>query len=385
MFAIPVTLLGKRHGVLSHVDVYDESGRVLPIMVTQDVWRIGRSMLEDLLRTAIGSPVLPNDYARQIEQIVSSSAHNSVKVTAQLLAELENRYPEKTAVAENAALAFGTLATDLAEQFLLVALISGSPGQRRVVKFEYEDECLATYSHQRAKPKEAAKRLVATLKALPAVVATQVGLTPLPMVIGMRDVAYALSYHVEIPSPDGLYLLRCSFDQDNAGSWEQLVSAGVSERAHLYLYNQHRSVKTILRAQFCMQPSDWPALGLTSAALTFGILVAGLVLHQFLGRHPDVGGAPAVLAVLPGVLAAMYLRSGEHPTLRWMVRGIRMVVVLLMAISLASAGTLAVRPGPAVWVWSLLTILAFALLCVQIAIFVKTWRPPGSRHSDVTG
>ena len=326
-------------------------------------------MLEDLHRAATGKVVLSQELIDQINQLVCSPAHRAVEYAEQLIADLK-----RIAVYEDAAIAFETLARDLAEQFLLVVLIAGVPGQRRVLKFEYEDECRIAYSYRRAGQEKGFRQFVRALKAIPTFIAVHAGLEPLPITLGVRDVAYALSYHIEIPSPDGLYLLRASLDKDVPGSWEQLVYTGASERAHLYLYDQPRSVKTRVQAHFCMDPSGWPALGLTSAGLTFAILAGGLILHQFFGRHPDTGGAPAVLAVLPGVLAALYLRSGEHPILRWMIRGIRVFVVLLIAIALASAGMLAVRPGPAVWAWLCLTVSALVLFCVLVVIFAKTWR-----------
>lgn len=371
--AIPITFLEKRHAVLSGVDIFDESGRALPVMVTQDTWWAGRAMLEDLFRVAAQGAPLSAAQVGQIQDIVCTEPRRAHDAVAHLIAELSAR--GETDVYEPARSAFAALASDLADNFLLVAMLAGSPGQRRVIKFEYEDECKVAYRREGGAASDSRReRMTLALRTWPLSLAVQAGLAPLPIVLGVRDVAYALSYHVEIPSPDGLYFLKAAVEKGEGGRWDSLECTGACERAHLYLYNQHRSIETRLDVEFRMRAGDWPALGLTSAALTFAILLAGAVLHQYFGRHPDIGGAAAVPAVLPGLLVAMYLRSGEHPILRWMVRGIRLIVVALITISLATAGSLAVRPSLPVSVWLVLTSLSLVLLCLMVVTFAAALR-----------
>ena len=331
-------------------------------------------MLQDLLRAALGTSILTRSQVHDIEQVVCAPSDNARAHLERLSEALREARGDQ--ITEAAKLAFSALANDLTDNFIMVALVSGRLGQRRILKFDYEDE--ARSSHQPSavwSVKSSGRRLAARVKGWPPLIAAQIGLVPLPIVLGIRDVAYAMSYHIELPSPDGLYFLRASFDKHEEGTWKPLTDSGPSERAHLYLYNQPRDIRTRLTAQFCMQPGDWPTLGLTSATLTFGILIAGVILHQVLGRHADIGGAAAVLAVLPGVLAAMYLRSGEHPILRWMVRGIRLVVIALMILSLASAGLLVVKPALPSWVWLILTIISFIFVCLMLGALVRSWRP----------
>lgn len=381
--AIPVTFLEKRHAVLSGVNIYDEFGRALPVMVTQDTWCVGRAMLEDLFRVAAQGAPLSLAQVGRIQDIVCTEPTRAHDAVAHLVTELSAR--GETGIYEPAQSAFAALASDMADKFLLVAMLPGSPGERRVIKFEYEDECQVAYRHEGGAAADGRReRLALALRSWPRSMAVQAGLAPLPIVLGVRDVAYALSYHIEIPSPDGLFFLRAAIEKGEGGRWVSLERTGACERAHLYLYNQHRSIETRLDVEFRMQAGDWPAVGLTSAALTFAILLAGAVLHEFFGRHPDIGGAAAVPAVLPGVLAAMYLRSGEHPILRWMVRGIRLMVVALITISLASAGSLAVRPGLPVSVWLVLTLVSLVLLCLMIVTFAVSLRSRTSTR-EATG
>jgi hypothetical protein len=378
---IPITLLEKRHDVLRHVNVVDESGHSVSILITQEVWTIVSAMLQDLLRASLGAAVLTRCQLHDIEQVVCAPPDKARAHLEQLTAALRNVHGDQ--IAEAAKLAFSALANDLTDNFLMVALVSGRPGQRRILKFDYEDEARSSrHPSVRWSTEGSWGRLVERIKSWPSLIAVQVGLAPLPIVLGIRDVAYAMSYHIELPSPDGLYFLRASFDKHEEGKWEPLTDSGPSERAHLYLYNQPRDIRTRLTAEFCMQPGDWPTLGLTSATLTFGILIAGLVLHQVFGRHADIGGAAAVLAVLPGVLAAMYLRSGEHPILRWMVRGIRLMVITLMVLSFASAGLLVVRPALPSWVWLILTVISFLFACLMLGTLVRSWRPSNDADDE---
>ena len=383
--AIPVTFLEKRHAVLSGMNIYDESGRALPVMVTQDTWWVGRAMLEDLFRVATQVVPLSPAQVGHIKDIVCTEPRRAHDAAAHLVAELSAR--GETGVDESARSAFVALASDLADNFLLVALLPGSPGQRRIIKFEYEDECQVAYLRDGGAARGGRReRIAMALRTWPLSLAVQTGLAPLPIVLGVRDVAYALSYHIEIPSPDGLFFLRAAIEKGEGGRWVSLESTGACEQAHLYLYNQHRSIETRLHVELRMQAGDWPALGLTSAALTFAILLGGVVLHQFFGRHPDIGGAATVPAILPGVLAAMYLRSGEHPILRWMVRGMRLIVVALITISLASAGSLAVRPSLPVSVWLVLTLLSLVLVCLMIVTLAASLRSrTGTRAATGAG
>ncbi len=379
---VPITLLEKRHDVLRDVNVFNESGASVSILITQEVWAIASVMLQDVFRASLGTSVLTHCQMHHIEQVVCASPDKARAHLQQLTKVLRKVRGDQ--ITEAARLAFSALANDLADNFIMVALVSGQPGQRRIVKFDYEDEARSFHCPRAiwSTTKSSWGRLAERIKNWPSLIAVQVGLTPLPIVLGIRDVAYAKSYHIELPSPDGLYFLRASFDKYEEGKWKPLTDSGPSERAHLYLYNQARDIRTRLTAEFCMQPGDWPTLGFTSAILTFAILIAGVVLHQVFGRHADIGGAAAVLAVLPGVLAAMYLRSGEHPILRWMVRGIRLMVIALMILSLASAGLLVVRPALPSWVWLILTVISFMFVCLMLGTLVRSRRPPSEADDD---
>ena len=154
-------------------------------------------MLQDLLRTSLDTSVLTRDQVNDIEQVVCAPSDKAHAHLEQLGAALRKTKGDQ--ITEAAKLAFSALANDLADNFLMVALVSGRPGERRILKFDYEDEARSSRQPTAVwSAKSSWGRLAARVKDWPPLIAAQIGLAPLPIVLGIRDVAYATSYHIEL-------------------------------------------------------------------------------------------------------------------------------------------------------------------------------------------
>jgi hypothetical protein len=187
----------------------------------------------------------------------------------------------------------------------------------------------------------------------------------------------AESYHTEIEAPDELVVSSAQLLElrPNGRPAELSSDAGVF-RAHLHAANLTRGTVALIDVRFRLRRSGLVVAAFLIGVLTTTVLASGWALHDLhVGSSPDV--AAALLVALPGLFATYLARPGEHRLVKRLVGGLRLLIVVLAALSYAAAGSLAMDVSTTfrAWVWETSCIAsASATAIIGIALATSKWR-----------
>lgn len=326
-YIVPLALLKRRN--LVRFDVVDESNAALPVITKAQQTILDEAML------------------------------------------LSARELQKTSPSDDAQSLLDGLTAELDGAFFLCVLVCARPGQRRVLKYSYEDS-----------PGSSKRGEIDLLWWL----LRRLGWLATPVDIPCPEFWYGGSYHVEAALPDELFFERGRLVASRPGKQEQksdeLDAQANSERLHLHPTRvapfENRDVH--LRAAVRMRPDGLLSAALLVGMLTSALFVAGLLLRlEKASSNGDV--TAALLLALPGVFGAYVFRPGEHKLVSRVATGVRWVVGLLVLASFGGAGLVAIRfeSGGRIGLWEWLTAVS-VVATVVIAVAwawsrVVRWRP----------
>jgi hypothetical protein len=356
---IPIALL--RKGPLKDFGVVDESGRVLPVLNRNQAQDLAglllRSAAEVALRRRSGEK-LDQEIAEALWSIVgdedSSRAEGALDALSRPAGKPSDHQRDFIFEEERVWVIGNNLASNF---FLFVVLDDGEVGQRRVLKFEYEQD-----------------------------------LRPLPwrdirswfgghFAVEVPNASLCDSYHVEIAAPEDLFIhtgqLQAEDEDENPVDLYGVWRAGSTERLHLHVRGVPLGIDPLLLIRFRIAP-----FGLLSGALVIGLmsslyLAGGLLSWRFLGARPDNAAASAVIVALPGVFAAYTFRTGVHRLVRQVVKSVRYVAFGFTLTSFGSAALLAVawHPGIRYLGWFIATLITLGGTGFAALVgFLNLWR-----------
>lgn len=320
---IPLTLQAKK--VLRGFDVEDESGHTLAMVSRRDSLALETAMLLRAAAALYHPAALPSAVEGEIRRLVRRRPGDSGNTPSPMFEALVARNP-----------GFELLAREFVGNFILCVVVPKfDPGQRRVLKFAYEEEF-----HQTNAP----SRLRRFLELF--------GYLPTGFDLPVPSLSKGASYHLEVVAPDELFISSSvlgQFVDDHGDQIAPILIAGqrVFERAvsrtHLYVSDQKHSVRGASHVEFNLEPAGTLLATRTVAGLNFVMLLAAYVLHV-LGYHAGGAGAPptVLLVLLPTAFSGLLIRPGEHRLLRRMLDGIRYFNLAVVGCSLAAAGLLVI-------------------------------------------
>jgi hypothetical protein len=356
-YVIPIGLLAKQS--LVAFDVFGEAGQALPIFTSRQNHYLTSAMRE---------------LARTVES-TSTDANEGVAPLGQ------RTRTELLTLADNFR---DGIDTELTDNFFLCVLLECEVGQRRIVKYTYEETLppsIVFNSRPSAKRKEDAPPRMSWRDHWQRT-RRYVGWDPQPIELDCPSASYGPSYHIEVTPPDQLFFHVAEFqftsrksasetkkeesDGEARFSYASPAKVGIA-RAHLRLERLDKGQSVVMHAHVGMRPD-----GLLTGAMLVGVmastlLVVGVLLHQA-GATASGDGPAALLLVLPAVFGAVMFRPGEHRLVTRVAAGVTLVARAVVTLSLAAAGLLALHHAPDgrfVW-WVVVTILALAatgLLC----------------------
>lgn len=285
--AAPLFILDKDPASSLAFDLQDESGRSLPLMTTEENGEVSAATLkvlcEDHLKTA-GFPGLPSALASKLEELARSDAVDG----KQWLDRLENpllgddHQPEIASLLGDGQMK-GWLVT-LAHNSIVMVAFEDDGHHRRVIKIVYEQPMTKG-------PTPPALLALRSFKIL----------LDIPLMRSAR-------YHFDVKAPQDFRLTQVAL-KDKAMK-QPLRAPGVRRWAQVYLDDVNDARGAV--ARFGLRVSGQGVLG---GALVASCLVLAAILMCIKYRVDiveDSGAGPALLLVLPGVIATYVARLDQH-------------------------------------------------------------------------
>jgi hypothetical protein len=340
---------------LKNFDLRDEGGRVLPLLSREENGKIASAILVYLAEF-----ILDNQKPKQkINDSVKSELNDiAMRGARQARAALSNlasghgtgSHHQRTILWASAVMR--VLATDFASNFILMTPIEASAGDRRVVKFSYEQ----TIQPMQLSPFRHPLRWA--------------GIAAMPYAARIASLGTAGSYHLEIAIPDDLFFISAGLYA--GGGTLPLAGAERSvARAHLYSQGMSRDTPGIA-VTYLRVRSSIVLETLLASSVTSAVIGTGLFLH-WRGVHPSPDALTALVVILPAAFSVFLVRPGVHPVVLRLVTGLRAGILLSAVLSFVAAGTLAVTlSGRArLLIWSGLFAVSAAVWLVSVIAYIR--------------
>ncbi|MDX6635560.1 MAG: hypothetical protein QOF06_1763 [Solirubrobacterales bacterium] len=287
--AAPLFFLEKRPAWLMGFDLRDESGRTLPLMTSGDNGALSAAALRELARRCLVRKGL--SLSSTVAKMLRALARGSRTEAERWLRRFEFPLPSDS---EEDRKAMAALWADddlqwwlmtMAESSVVLVAYEKAAAQRRVLKLGY-DEPIGN------QPKLWARFGWAPFKTW--IVS--------PFIEGER-------YHLEIQAPRGMRLTRAALIDDEHD--DPQVDLDLTRRAHLYVDDARRSGGALTEIWLRVSGQGFLGGAGLSALLVVLAITACLHWNREIAENPT--GAPALLLLLPAVIASYVGRPGQHP------------------------------------------------------------------------
>lgn len=360
---VPLTMLRKQ--ALRNFDLRDQAGDPVPLLTRPENARLTGDALVLIAERILGSAQVDGDLRAAFRGLAQDKTPE-----AQATFDAWTRASEDPASPEHerwAALlgddGFRDLAASLVSRYALVAHLPWQPGQRRVLKFAYEQ----SYDRQALSRRQRWTR--------------SLGWTPEVFVVGAPAANASSGYHLEIAAPDDLRLGQAelfalpSAPAQGEDPPEQVLTRDGPDpqRIHLNTLDARPGLDVSARIRIAADPQGFLPAGLATATLVFVLLLVGR--FRLSAVQQEVEAMVAMLALIPGILVAYLVRPGEHALATALLAGVRVALVVSAAAAIAAATALIVEADATVLpiVWT--TALGFAGLATAV-LAISSVRSP---------
>jgi hypothetical protein len=366
--AIPIAYM--RKGLLKNLDVYDEQGAAVPVLTKTETQHLAHGILVGLSTGFQPSAKIDAELDKDFWRLIEDDPVTAIQIARELPSDIAGDHQRRSPL--------GVLADDFASGFFLFAAIRGHVGDRRILKYDYEEDYAPTATSLEAWT----QRFRAWLADQREAASTWLGWRSLPFALSVPQAALGATYHLEIAAPDELFIRSAELRVANPRRTDT-VSEECVDRAHLYATKVARGTNANALILFTLEPHGLPSTALFTALLTFSFLTGGLFAKYFLHAHAGGQIAAAIIVAVPGFFATYIFRPGEHRLLRRVVRGVRIQTAALSVVSFAAAGLLAIDVDSsvrvAIW-WALTMLSGVGLLTALVTYLRARWfrhRQPG--------
>ena len=363
--AVPLALLEKRP--LVDFDITDESGSVLPIGTRAENCFAAWSMLAAAASVEI--EYLDVDVALlDIEDLWNDLrviAFGEPAAALQMLSSFETT-PDPIRSGLAASSYFDSVARTLAALFMLLVPVRGTPGDRRVIKFQYIEVLNRLGSGW--------ERFTETM-----------GWKPARFEFGAPAVGESESYHFEVAAPADLQVARSVLVlEDPLAGKTAVEGTSTGSRAHLYVTGQEPDVDGTALMGLRLSKAGLLRSGCVVAGMVFAVLLL-FFAAGFLDNKPrDIQSA--ILLALPALVATLIVRPGEHGLATELLLGVRSAVALAGGVAYTAALFLGlgIRGEPLYTSWKVF--LGIAGLCFG-SLFLAFWacKRDSSAERPITG
>lgn len=297
LYCAPIFVLPKSPSNLSAFDLIDESGNALMLISREDNARISAETLVTMVRSSGGGRELPADLERELRRVAQWEALRAEPI-AKRLADPSGPWQQELAAFRADQRLVGWLRT-LAHSSIVVVLFRSTGPRRKLVKLTFE-EPISTEQ----------KRL------------TRLGWAPYKVMIDSPRIE-ARTFHFEAEAPSGLRISQARLTDTERD--EPVVETGFMKRVHLYRQSAAKAGAGTADLLLNVSTSGFVAGAMLASSLTLLALTACAIRAPDIASNPT--SAPALLLVLPGLIASYSARSDRHALTTRLLSSARMLVL----------------------------------------------------------
>lgn len=342
--------------VLYNLDLADQTGEALPVVSATENGLIAQLLLVALATALLGRDL--DDAERAVIEAVPISAPADADEAVNAAIAIDEKLAD--AVFANLCRTFGT-------NFLLLAIVDASSGERRILKYGYEGEL------EQAPPQRWFQRIAAMTQ----ISLAKLGFGPFSVSLPVETLGLSASYHAEISMPNELAISRARLMASSGRREAEVVtdprglarvhfhleappSGDLVQRLRLDPGTPWQGIQARIRLSVRVRPDvvARPAfviawLVATMLWIGLGLKASGLVLAQ----DPGV----AILVALPAIFGAYLGASSQHPIAVRLGYAARDAIWLAAGLAFVAAASLLTPAGLGRrTVWEVLADIALA-------------------------
>jgi hypothetical protein len=318
LWCAPIYVVGKTHGNLMAFDLEDESHASLTLVAREDNALISAAVLIKLAKANLTrhSMELPEALRHELERLASAEAVEGQRIAARLRKGTCAEFVTEIAKLRDDPRFMWWVGTFAHSSLIVVLYRAAHPG-RKMIKLRFEEPITDAPKWK-----------------------NRMGWRPYRVGID-SGLIEARSFHVEVEAPTGLRITRARLTDDGAA--DPVASEGFLKRVHLY--RPHAETAGAGTSTLWLMASGGGFIGGAALAsmLTLAVVVACIIWAQNIAANPT--SAPALLLVLPGVIASYVARPDHHAMTTNMLFGARAILLASAACAYVAAAKLALSGG----------------------------------------
>jgi hypothetical protein len=351
IYFVPLTLLAK--DALTHFSVSDEQGATVPVLTRARNAAMAASALAVLAEGLVGEDFrrengrLPSDVEEDLLALARSrdgagEAERRLRIAPTDGGATRHSRAWRKELTRSKNAEFQRAVATFANGFILAVPLIGLPGQRRVIKFEYEEHGRRPELSVPWPLRRLAARWIADIsgRAKPGTprYGRREAYTPLPMAlakgVGWRARAVKIdtpaihqcgSYHLEVAAPEGLNVTRGTLSSKTPPSLLAEVRKTV-QRVHLYPQAPvppHGGGAALIT----LRPQASVIVRTAWLTALFSTAVLALIAVRWRAVVTDLSATVSLLLLVPALLAGYVGRARESSVTTQVLFGLRILAV----------------------------------------------------------
>jgi len=316
LFCAPVFVLPKSPSNLMAFDLLDEEGRSLWLISREDNARISAAGLLSMARRAQPELSIPDQLEAQLRRLATADATTGGRIAHRLLEGPSDPWPRELDELRGN-LRFCWWLETLAHSSIVVVLFRSLVPRRKLVKLTFQE------------PIQTEQRWMTKL----GWAAYKVGID--------TSLFEARSSHFEAEAPRGLRISEARLtDNEHTDAVRQ---RGFLRRVHLYRPRAEAAGAATAVLWLVVSGGGFVGGAWLSALLTFGALVACAATAGSIAANPT--SAPALLLVLPGLIASYVARPDQHALTTRLLSFARLMLMFSALCAYVAAAKVALGGG----------------------------------------
>jgi hypothetical protein len=318
LYCAPVFMLAKAPSNLMAFDLVDEAGLSLRLLSRSDNAHISGATLCQMAKRILKlhKKDLPAPLAKKLRTIAEVGADEGEQLALAILNGHQNEHLAETEILADHERFCWWLQT-LAHSSILVVLYRARAPRRKIIKLTFEQPIASKLRRD-----------------------TRLGWDAYRVWVD-SPLIEARTYHFEAEAPPGLRIAEAKLSDD--GHDEAVEDRGFLRRVHLY--RQDAAVAGAGTALMRLRVTAGFGSGaLIAAFLTTLALFACAVFADKIATNPT--SAPALLLILPGLIASYIARPEQHALTTRLLAGARLLLLLSALLAYGAAAKLALSGGP---------------------------------------